>query len=125
MIKLPELKALAKQNNLHYTCLNKDEIIALLIDNNIIITPADLLKSKIVEKEPAAVKHETNQGRYEHLKGIRNHPKTVEIFDRQTGETSVFTSTYKVRRAFGVNPRWIKDGKIWKERYMIKVVDGK
>jgi len=49
----------------------------------------------------------------------------VEIFDRQTGETSVFTSTYKARRKFGVNPRWMKDGKIWKERYMIKVVDGK
>ena len=108
MIKLPELKALAKQNNLHYTCLNTDEIIALLIDN-IIITPADLLKSKIVEKEPAVEKHEANRGRYEYLKGIRNHP----IFDRQTGETSVFTSTYKVRRAFGVNPRWTKDGKIW------------
>ena len=25
---------------------------------------------------------------------------------------------------FGVNLRWIKDGKIWKERYMINVVDG-
>jgi len=49
MIKLPELEALAKQNNLHYICLNKDEIIVLLIDNNI-ITPADLLKSKIMGK---------------------------------------------------------------------------
>jgi len=48
MIKLPELKALAKQNNLHYTCLNKGEIIELLIDDNIIITPEGLLKSKIV-----------------------------------------------------------------------------
>ena len=124
MITLPRLKALAKQNNIHYACLNKDEIIALLIDNNV-ITPADVLKSKIVEKEPTVEKHETNQGRYENLKGIRTNPKTVEILDAQTGETSVFTSTYKVRRAFGVNPRWIKDGKIWKERYMIKVVDGK
>jgi len=109
------------------TCLNKDEIIRLLmlINNNIIITPADLLKSKIVETEPAVERHEVEKGGYEHLKGIRNHPKTVEIFDRQTGETSVFTATYKVRRAFGVNPCSIKDGKIWKERYMIKVADGK
>jgi len=80
MIKLPELKALAKQNNLHYTCLNKDEIIQLLIDNKIIITPEDLLKSKIVPRR------EAEKGRYENLTGIRNHPKTVEIFDRQTGE---------------------------------------
>ena len=112
---------MAKQNNLHYTCLNKDEIIELLIDNKIIVTPEDLLESKIV---PAVERREAEKGRYEYSKGIRNHPKTVEIFDRQTGETSVFTSTYKVRRAFGVNPRWIKDGKIWKERYMIKVVGG-
>ena len=59
MIKLPELKALAKQNNLHYTCLNKDEIIELLIDNKIIVTPEDLLKSKIV---PAVERREAEKG---------------------------------------------------------------
>ena len=95
MIKLPVLKALNKQNNLHYTCLNKDKIIELLIDNEIIITPEDLLKSKIV---PVVERREVEKGRYEYLKGIRNHPNTVEIFDRQTGQTSVFTSTYKARR---------------------------
>ena len=121
MITLPRLKALAKQNNIRCTCLNKDEIIALLIVNNV-ITPADILKSKIVEKEPTVEKHETNQGRYENLKGIRNNPKTVEILDAQTGETSVFTSTYKARRALGINPVYIKDGTIWKKRYEIKVV---
>ena len=84
--KIPELKALAKQNNLHYTCLNKDEIIELLIDNKIIITPKDLLKSKVVL---AVERREVEKGRYEYLKGIRNHPKTVEIFDTQTSETSV------------------------------------
>jgi len=41
--------------------LNKDEVIALLIDNNIIITPADLLKSKIVEKEPAIERNEVEK----------------------------------------------------------------
>ena len=122
MIKLPELKALAKQNNLHYTCLNKDEIIELLIDKKIIITPADLLKSKIV---PVVERREVEKGGYEHLKGIRTHPKIVEIFDRQTDETSVFTSTCKARREFDVNPRWVKDGKILRERYMIKVVDSR
>jgi len=47
------------------------------------------------KKEPSVDKHEMNQGRYENLKGIRINPKTVEIFDTQTGETSVFTSAYK------------------------------
>ena len=89
MITLPRLKALAKQNNIHYACLNKDEIIALLIDNNV-ITPADVLKSKIVEKKPTVEKHEVNEGRYENLKGIRTNPKTVEVFDTQTGETNVY-----------------------------------
>jgi len=120
MITLPRLKALAKQNNIHYACLNKDEIIALLIDNNV-ITPADVLKSKIVEKKPTVEKHEVNEGRYENLKGIRTNPKTVEVFDRQTGETNVFTSTYKARRALGIHSMYVKDGTIWKKRYEIKI----
>ena len=56
-----------------------------MIDNKIIITPEDLLKSKIV---PAVERHDAEKGRYEYLKGIRNHPKTVDIFDIQTGETT-------------------------------------
>jgi len=44
--------------------LNKDEIIALLTDNNI-ITPADLLTFKFVEKEQAVERHEVEKGRYE------------------------------------------------------------
>ena len=84
--------------------------------------PEDLLKLKIV---PVVERREVEKGGYEHLKGIRTHPKIVEIFDRQTGETSVFTSTCKARRKFGVNPRWVKDGKILRERYMIKVVDSR
>ena len=63
-----------------------------------------------------------NEGRYENLKGIRTNPKTVEVFDTQTGETNVFTSTYKARRALGINSMYVKDGTIWKKRYDIKVV---
>ena len=70
--------------------------------------PEDLLKLKTV---PVVERREVVKGRYEYIKGITNHPKTVEIFDRQTGETSVFTFTYKARRKFGINPRWIKDGR--------------
>ena len=49
MITLPQVKMLAKQNNISFTCLNKDEIIALLIDKNIIKT-SDIFKQNIVVK---------------------------------------------------------------------------
>ena len=45
MITLSQLKALAKQNKIRYTYLNIDEIIALLIDNNI-ITTSDIFDPK-------------------------------------------------------------------------------
>ena len=35
MITLPQLKAFAKENNISCTYMNKDEIIAVLIDRNI------------------------------------------------------------------------------------------
>ena len=122
MITLPQLKMLAKQNKIRVTisCLNKDEIIKQLIDNNIII-PFDLINPKIVV-EP--VKHNMVKNGYEHLKSrpIRTNPKTVEVFDKETGKTSIFPSTYKARRALGINPVYVKDGTIWKKRYEIKVV---
>jgi len=46
--------------------LNKDEITELLIDHKIIMTPVDLLKSKIVEKEPAVERRGVEKGRCEY-----------------------------------------------------------
>jgi len=119
MITLPQLKVLAKQNRIPFTCKNKDEIIKQLIDNDI-ITPSDIINPKIVV-EP--VKRDVNRSRQESLKGIRNNPKTVEIFDKETGETSIFPSTYNARRVLGISPRYIKDGIVWKDRYTIKVIE--
>jgi len=36
MLTIPQLKALAKQNNIRYSNKNKNELIKLLIDNKII-----------------------------------------------------------------------------------------
>jgi len=58
---------------------------------------------------------------YKYLKGTRDNPKRVEIFDKQTGETSIFTSAYKARRERALSPTYIKDGAVWKSRYVIKV----
>jgi len=121
MITLPQLKALAKQNKISCTYLNKDEIIALLKDKNIITTLDDIIDSKIEADNDEPIKRNADKSNYEHLKGIRNNPKTVEIFDRQTDETSIFSSSYKVRRALKISPPCIKDGAVWKKRYEIKV----
>jgi len=120
MIRLPQLKALAKQNNIRCTCLNKAEIIALLIDRNI-ITTSDIFEQKIVTVEPIACRSKDENKKYEYLKGIRNNPKRVEVFDRQTNETNVYTSKYKAGRTLGFNPTYFKDGSILKNRYRVKV----
>ena len=68
------------------------------------------------------VKHNIVKNEYKHLKGIRTNRKTVDVFDKETGKTSIFPSTHKARCALGINPVYIKDGTIWKKRYEIKVV---
>jgi len=124
MITLPQLKVLAKQNNIRCTCLNKDELIALLIDRNI-ITTSDIFDQKIVKnanEEPITCQNLQCNKTYEYLKGIRNNPKKVEVFDRQTNETNTYTSMYKAGRALGMNPMYFKDGSVLKNRYQIKII---
>ena len=71
------------------------------------------------EEEP--VKLEVDPSKYAYLKIIRTDPKTVEIYDRKTGQTNVYPSIYKQRRALGISPSYIKDGETWKTRYEVKV----
>ena len=52
---------------------------------------------------------------------MRTNPKTVKIHDLETDSETVFPSAYKVYRAPGIYPSFIRDGKVWKGRYMIKV----
>ena len=115
MITLPQLKTLLKEHKIsNTTYLNKDEIIALLIDKGII------LQTKSVEKKPEAVKHDSSK--YAYLKGIRTNPKTVEVRDLETDSITIYPSTYKALRAIdGLNSRYIKNGKVWQDRYEIKV----
>ena len=54
MITLPQLKALAKENNMKYSYMNKDEIIVFLL-NKQIITTSDL------RHPAAAIKKKKNQ----------------------------------------------------------------
>ena len=92
-----------------------------LIERNI-ITTSDIFKQKIVEEPTTGQSNKYENDKYGYLKGIRNNPKKVEVFDPQTDETSIYTSKYKAGRALGINPMYFKDGAILKNRYVIKVV---
>ena len=54
MITLPELKEIVRQHNLHCSYMNKDEIVAMLLEKQL-ITTSDLLKTKSVEKKQKPV----------------------------------------------------------------------
>ena len=121
MISLPQLKALLKQHNMQIRYINKDEIIALLMDRQI-ITAEDILTPKTVAKKSEAAKLDADLSKYAHLKGIRTNPKAFEIYDKETNEVNVYPSMYAVRRMIGISPSRIKDGKTWKGRYVISSV---
>ena len=120
MVMLDQLKALAKENNMKCSYMNKDEIIGLLLDKQI-ITTSDLRNPAVVGEKKEQVKLEVDPNKYAYLKTTRTNPKVVEIYDRKTGQTSVYPSTYKLRRALNISPSYIRDGKIWKNRYEVKV----
>ena len=115
MLALPQLKALLKERNLYRCYINKDEAIALLLEKGI-ITTTDLYQPKYETKKPTQ-----DPSKYASLKGIRTNPKTVKFHDLETDSVTVFPSAYKVYRALGIYPSFIRDGKVWKGRYMIKV----
>ena len=119
MITLPQLKILARQNQISFTGRNKYELIRILIDKNV-ITPSDVIDPKFVVAKPIK-RDEKDQGRYEYLKEIKHNPKKVEIFDKETGETRIFPSIYKTSQSLGINTASIKDGRTWKKRYEIKI----
>jgi len=124
MITLPQLKALLKHHNIQYSYINKDEIIALLMDRQI-ITAEDILKPKVVAvvaKKSETLKLDADLNKYAHLKDIRTNPKAFEIYDMETNKVTVYPSMYAARRMIGISPSRIKDGKTWKGRYVISSV---
>ena len=120
MLALPQLKALLKEHNLYRCYINKDEAIALLLEKGI-ITTTDLIQRKDETNKVETVNHNTDPSKYAHIKGIRTNPKAVKIHYLETDSVTVFPSAYKVYRALGIYPSFIRDGKVWKGRYMIKV----
>jgi len=89
MIMLDHLKALAKENNIKCSYMNKDEIIGLLLDKQI-ITTTDLRNSAVVGEKKEPVNLEVYPNKYTYLKAIRTNPKVVEIYDRKTSQTNLY-----------------------------------
>jgi len=109
MIALPQLKALLKQHNIQYSYINRDEIIALLMDKQI-VNAEDILKPKSVAKKSETAKI-ADLIKYAHIKCIRTNPKAYQIYNKGTNEITVYPSMYAARRVIGISPPCIKDGK--------------
>ena len=62
--------------------------------------------------------------KYNFLKHIRNSSKKVEIRDMETGEIIVYSSMNQAAKRFYQQSRLISayDGKVWRNRYAIKVL---
>ena len=123
MISLRELRAMLKENNirgcLHY---NKPELVDVLVKRGLIPKIIKITTSTSLP-ERKDTKKEINP-KYNFLKHIRNSPKKVEIQDMETGEIIEYSSMYKAAKRFSQQSRLIYayDGKVWRNRYAIKVL---
>ena len=77
MITLDHLKALAKEHNMKCSYMNKDEIIGLLLDKQI-ITISDLRNPAVVGEKKEPVKLEVDPNKYAYLKAIRTNRKLLK-----------------------------------------------
>ena len=123
MISLRELRAMLKENNIRgYLHYNKPELVDELVKRGLV---PEIIKitTRTSLPERKNTKKEINP-KYNFLKHIRNSPKKVEIQDMETGEIIVYSSTYKATNRFNQESRLIStyDGKVWRNRYAIKVL---
>jgi len=86
---------------------------------NGIISESDVRRSA---KPVKSAKPASEQNKYARLKAIRINPITTEVYERITGETVVYPSTYKTRRAIGMSSSYMKDGKTWRNRYEVTII---
>ena len=123
MISLTELRAMLKNNKIRgYLHYNKSELVYELVKRGLLAETIKITTTtSIPEREDT--KKEINP-KYNFLKYIRNSPKMVEIRDMETGEIIAYSSMYKAAKRFYKQSRLIStyDGKIWRNRYAIKVL---
>ena len=120
---MTELKAMLKENKIRgYLHYNKSELVDVLVKRGLL--PETIKITTITSlSERENTKKEINP-KYKFLKHIRNSPKKVEIQDIETGEIIIYSSMYKAATRFSQQSRLIStyDGKVWMNRYDIKVL---
>ena len=123
MKSLTELREILKNNkirgHLHY---NKSELIDVLMERRLLPETINVTSiTSLPERENT--KKEINP-KYNFLKHIRKSPKKVEIQDMETGEIIIYSSMYKAAKRHNQQSRLIStyDGKVWRNRYAIKVL---
>ena len=106
MIKIGELKAILKENKIHfYAYWDKKRLIALAKEH-------DLLPKTALEKE------KSKDPKYDRLKTIMHNPRKVMLEDTETGEIKTFLSIYKAAKFIDQAPQTIiySDGGVWKNK---------
>ena len=124
MISLADLRAMEKKNKIRgYIHYNKSELIDVLIKRGLLPETINITTISSLPERENTKKKEINHN-HNFLKHIRNSPKKVEIRDMQTGQIIVYSSMYKAAKTFNQQSRLISayDGKVWRNRYAIKVL---
>ena len=123
MISLTELKATLKENKIRgYLHYNKSELVDVLVKRWLL--PETIKITTITSlSERENTKKKINP-KYKFLTHIRYSPKKVEIQDMETGEIIIYSSMFKAVKRFNQQSRLISiyDGKVWRNRYAIKVL---
>ena len=122
-ISLTEQRAMLKKNKIRkYLHYNKFELIYVLIKRGL-LRDTTIITTITLVPERENTEKEINP-KYNFLKHIRNSPKKVEIRDMETGEIIVYSSMFKADKRFIQQSRLIStyDGKVWRNRYAIKVL---
>ena len=112
MLKLPELRAILRENKIKgYSHYNKKQLIKLLRE-----------KELLPEELPPPPKKEIDP-KFARLRTIRTNPKRVVLKDIESGDEIIFPSIYRASRFINHSPRIITfwNGRVWKDKYEIKV----
>ena len=112
MNKLPELKAILRENKIKgWSHFSKPQLVDLLKENNLLPEP-----------EPEKVVKEIDP-KWERLRSIRKAPRPVTLTDVKTGEELTFSSIYKASKHINHSPRTITfwNGKVWNNMYKVCV----
>ena len=123
MISLTQIRAMLKENKINgYLHYNKSELVDVLVKRGLLPKTIKItIITSLPEREDS--KNEINP-KYNFLKLIRNSPTEVEIRDIETDEIIVYSSMNMAAKTFNQQSRLLTahDGKVWRNRYAIKVL---